>query len=201
MKIQEFAKERNVSYATVFQYIKRHPDLFDGHIGKSNNIVLDDTALQILDERYPRENPVQVICDTEARDRLAVLQEKYISLLEENNRLTQENANLMLEHHKNMLLEEELEAHQKELEELRSLRKEQRSWVKEFNSQSREIAGLENLLAKERQERGTEKHSCNRNWIKRGIKPGGTSFEVDDKKIIGNYVPYYFFLNAVKLYV
>ena len=29
---------------------------------------------------------------------------------------------------------------------------EQRSWVKEFNSQSREIAGLENLLAKERQE-------------------------------------------------
>lgn len=111
MKIQEFAKERNVSYATVFQYIKRHPDLFDGHIGKSNNIVLDDTALQILDERYPRENPVQVICDTEARDRLAVLQEKYISLLEENNRLTQENANLMLEHHKNMLLEEELEAH------------------------------------------------------------------------------------------
>ena len=129
MKIQEFAKERNVSYATVFQYIKRHPDLFDGHIGKSNNIVLDDTALQILDERYPRENPVQVICDTEARDRLAVLQEKYISLLEE-----------------------ELEAHQKELEELRSLRKEQRSWVKEFNSQSREIAGLENLLAKERQE-------------------------------------------------
>lgn len=51
-----------------------------------------------------------------------------------------------------MLLEEELEAHQKELEELRSLRKEQRSWVKEFNSQSREIAGLENLLAKERQE-------------------------------------------------
>ena len=152
MKIQEFAKERNVSYATVFQYIKRHPDLFDGHIGKSNNIVLDDTALQILDERYPRENPVQVICDTEARDRLAVLQEKYISLLEENNRLTQENANLMLEHHKNMLLEEELEAHQKELEELRSLRKEQRCWVKEFNSQSREIAGLENLLAKERQE-------------------------------------------------
>ena len=129
MKIQEFAKERNVSYATVFQYIKRHPDLFDGHIGKSNNIVLDDTALQILDERYPRENPVQVICDTEARDRLAVLQEKYISLLEE-----------------------ELKAHQKELEELRSLRKEQRSWVKEFNSQSREIAGLENLLAKERQE-------------------------------------------------
>ena len=107
MKIQEFAKERNVSYATVFQYIKRHPDLFDGHIGKSNNIVLDDTALQILDERYQREKPVQVICDTEARDRLAVLQEKYISLLEENNRLTQENANLMLEHHKNMLLEEE----------------------------------------------------------------------------------------------
>ena len=152
MKIQEFVKGRNISYAAVFQYIKRHSDLFDGHIGKSNNIVLDDTALQILDERYPLAQPVQVVQDVEARERIAELQEKYIFLLEENSRLTQENANLMLEHHKNMLLEEELEAQQKELQELRSLRKEQRSWVKEFNSQSREIANLENLLAKERQE-------------------------------------------------
>lgn len=147
MKIQEFAKERNVSYATVFQYIKRHPDLFDGHIGKSNNIVLDDTALQILDERYPREKPVQVICDTEARDRLAVLQEKYISLLEENNRLTQENANLMLAHHKNMLLEEELEAQQ---QELHSLRKEQRSWVKDRQEQRNREAQLQQELEREK---------------------------------------------------
>lgn len=147
LKIQEFAKERNVSYATVFQYIKRHPDLFDGHIGKSNNIVLDDTALQILDERYPREKPVQVICDTEARDRLAVLQEKYISLLEENNRLTQENANLMLAHHKNMLLEEELEAQQ---QELHSLRKEQRSWVKDRQEQRNREAQLQQELEREK---------------------------------------------------
>lgn len=147
MKIQEFAKERNVSYATVFQYIKRHPDLFDGHIGESNNIVLDDTALQILDERYPREKPVQVICDTEARDRLAVLQEKYISLLEENNRLTQENANLMLAHHKNMLLEEELEAQQ---QELHSLRKEQRSWVKDRQEQRNREAQLQQELEREK---------------------------------------------------
>lgn len=147
MKIQEFAKERNVSYATVFQYIKRHPDLFDGHIGKSNNIVLDDTALQILDERYQREKPVQVICDTEARDRLAVLQEKYISLLEENNRLTQENANLMLAHHKNMLLEEELEAQQ---QELHSLRKEQRSWVKDRQEQRNREAQLQQELEREK---------------------------------------------------
>lgn len=147
MKIQEFAKERNVSYATVFQYIKRHPGLFDGHIGKSNNIVLDDTALQILDERYPREKPVQVICDTEARDRLAVLQEKYISLLEENNRLTQENANLMLAHHKNMLLEEELEAQQ---QELHSLRKEQRSWVKDRQEQRNREAQLQQELEREK---------------------------------------------------
>ena len=147
LKIQEFAKERNVSYATVFQYIKRHPDLFDGHIGKSNNIVLDDTALQILDERYQREKPVQVICDTEARDRLAVLQEKYISLLEENNRLTQENANLMLAHHKNMLLEEELEAQQ---QELHSLRKEQRSWVKDRQEQRNREAQLQQELEREK---------------------------------------------------
>ena len=131
----------------MFQYIKRHPDLFDGHIGESNNIVLDDTALQILDERYPREKPVQVICDTEARDRLAVLQEKYISLLEENNRLTQENANLMLAHHKNMLLEEELEAQQ---QELHSLRKEQRSWVKDRQEQRNREAQLQQELEREK---------------------------------------------------
>lgn len=152
MKIKDFVQGRNVSYDTVRKYIINHQQEFKGHIGKANNIVLDDVAIQILDQKYPLAQPVQVVQDVEARDRLAVLQEKYISLLEENKRLTQENANLMLEHHKNMFLEEELEAHQKELEELCALRKEQRSWVKEFNSQSREIAGLENLLAKERQE-------------------------------------------------
>ena len=81
---------------------------------------------------------MQVICDTEARDRLAVLQGKVHFALEENNRLTQENANLMLEHHKKYASGRRIGSTSKELEELRSLRKEQRSWVKEFNSQSRE---------------------------------------------------------------
>ena len=101
-------------------------------------------------ESPAQQEPVytaEIVAENTAEDGTAVLDFGTV-----NAGFTQENANLMLEHHKNMLLEEELEAHQKELEELRSLRKEQRSWVKEFNSQSREIAGLENLLAKERQE-------------------------------------------------
>lgn len=147
MKIKDFVQGRNVSYDTVRKYIINHQQEFKGHIGKANNIVLDDVAIQILDQKYPLAQPVQVVQDVEARDRLAVLQEKYISLLEENNRLTQENANLMLAHHKNMLLEEELEAQQ---QELHSLRKEQRSWVKDRQEQRNREAQLQQELEREK---------------------------------------------------
>lgn len=107
MKISEFIEGRNINYDTVRMYIKRNSKLFKGHIGRSGNLDLDDIAVHLLEEKYPLAAPIQVIQDTAARDRLQALQDKYILLLEENNRLTQENANLMLLQHKQLFLEEQ----------------------------------------------------------------------------------------------
>ena len=123
MKISDFIEGRDLNYDTVRRYIKRNPELFNGHIGHSQNIVLDDEAVKLLEEKYPLPTPVQVIQDTTSREKLQELQEKYINLLEENNRLTQENANLKLLQHKQLLLEQQIQekecAIQKALDEIR----------------------------------------------------------------------------------
>lgn len=78
MKIQEFIKDRNINYSTVFQYIKRNEKLFSGHIGSSKKIELDDIAIEILDKKYPLPNPVQIIEDTAAKEELAEVKSQLI---------------------------------------------------------------------------------------------------------------------------
>lgn len=92
LKIQDFIKGRNVTYAAVFQYIKRNQTLFSGHIGKTNKIELDDIAVQLLEEKYPAPSPVQVIQDTSARDELLQLHKKYAAAMEKITALTEQNA-------------------------------------------------------------------------------------------------------------
>ena len=115
MKIQEFIQGRNVSYQTVRKYVVSHSE-FKGHIGKPNNIILDEYAIQLLNEKYPLPQPIQVVSDTKARQeleelksKLLILHERYSNVLEENKKLHQENANLMLHYHKQALLEEEID--------------------------------------------------------------------------------------------
>lgn len=107
MKIKDFIDGRNVSYQTVRKYIVNHPDLFKGHIGRTNNIVLDDVAIEILEKKYPFPEPVQVIQDTEAREKLRAITEKYINVLEENKLLVEQNAQLLVIQSKQNYLEEE----------------------------------------------------------------------------------------------
>lgn len=80
LKIKEFIKGRDVSYSTVAMYIKRNKDMFNGHIGRSGNIVLDDIAVAILDKKYPVLKPVEVIQDEELRKQLIEAQQKIIEL-------------------------------------------------------------------------------------------------------------------------
>lgn len=96
LKIQDFIKGRNVTYAAVFQYIKRNQTLFSGHIGKTNKIELDDIAVQLLEEKYPAPSPVQVIQDTSARDELLQLHKKYAAAMEKITALTEQNAQLLV---------------------------------------------------------------------------------------------------------
>lgn len=120
LKIREFIDGRNVSYDTVRKFIINHPELFKGHIGKSKNIILDDEAVRLLEEKYPLPSPVQVIQDASARERLQEIEAKYINLLEENNRLIQEMANLKLVQYKQRFLEESVKQKDYEIEELYS---------------------------------------------------------------------------------
>lgn len=96
LKIQDFIKGRNVTYAAVFQYIKRNQTLFSGHIGKTNKIELDDIAVQLLEEKYPAPSSVQVIQDTSARDELLQLHKKYAAAMEKITALTEQNAQLLV---------------------------------------------------------------------------------------------------------
>lgn len=65
MKISDFIKGRNVKYNAVRQYINRNEKLFRGHIGKPGNIVLDDYAVELLEQRYPLPKAVEVIESSE----------------------------------------------------------------------------------------------------------------------------------------
>lgn len=107
MKIKDFVQGRNVSYDTVRKYITNHPKTFSGHIGKSNNIILDDYAVELLDKKYPFPEPVQVIQDTAARDELLELHKKYALAMEKITALTEQNANLLVVKSKQLFLEEE----------------------------------------------------------------------------------------------
>lgn len=83
LQIQDFIQGRNLNYDTVRKYIKRNEKLFDGHIGKRNNIILDDYAVDLLEKKYPLPNPVEVIQDTESREQLIKAQQYIINLQRE----------------------------------------------------------------------------------------------------------------------
>lgn len=146
MKIQEFIKDRNVSYQAVRKYVVSHSE-FEGHIGRPNNIILDDVAVELLEQKYPSAAvPLQVIQDNAAREKLQQLSEKYIGLLEENNRLTQENANLMLLQHKQLFLEEqtqELKAKLSRSESIFESLKEEYETLYEQNDKLKEQLAVE----------------------------------------------------------
>lgn len=107
LKIQDFIDGRNVTYAAVFQYIKRNKEMFSGHIGKTNKIELDETAVQLLEGKYPYPHPVQVVHDEVAREKLQEMTEKYAAVMEKVAILTEQNAQLLVIQAKQRFLEEE----------------------------------------------------------------------------------------------
>lgn len=119
MKIKDFIEGRNVSYQTVRKYVVQHPEKFKGHVGRANNIVLDDVAVQLLDAKYPYPQPVEIVQDTAAREELQELQSRMIEALETINRLQAENAELRLLQHKQELLEHNIDAQAREITKLR----------------------------------------------------------------------------------
>ena len=82
IRIADFAAERNVDRNAVTQYIRYHPEIFEGHTTEyKRSLYGDDIALRALDSKYPIPKPVEVIKDPEAdnlRKQVIALQEQLL---------------------------------------------------------------------------------------------------------------------------
>ena len=83
VRLADFAKERNVDRNLVTQYVRYHPEIFEGHTTEyKRSLYGDDIALKALDEKYPLPKPVEVIKDPEAdnlRRQVIALQEQLLA--------------------------------------------------------------------------------------------------------------------------
>lgn len=76
MTINEFIKDRNVDPQAVRRYIERHPEEFENHLGKKGReIDLDEVAVEILDKKYPMQQIIQVVEDSESLTKLEKTQD------------------------------------------------------------------------------------------------------------------------------
>ena len=83
MKTSEFIKGRRVERQALTRYINRHSELFADHIVKNGKeIELDDVAVEILNNKYPLQQLVQIVEDTESIKKLAAANEKIAKLQE-----------------------------------------------------------------------------------------------------------------------
>lgn len=70
MNLSEFASTRGITPAALTMYIKRHATDFEGHLIKDGkNTLLDETAIRLLNQKYP--DPVSLV---EYRDTPATLE-------------------------------------------------------------------------------------------------------------------------------
>ena len=89
--LKEFAEGRNVNPHTVATYVRRHPDLFDGHTElDGKKLLLDDTAVEVLSKVYPALPP-EDIWTPGAKRKYDELQEELREADKEIRILNQEN--------------------------------------------------------------------------------------------------------------
>lgn len=117
MKLQDFAKERQVKSEAVAQYIRRHKDEYDGHTRRIDNALeLDEVAVELLNKKYPLPQPIEVIIDHESRDKLIKAQDVIISLQQQIMLQTERLSEIELEHARAQLQLEDKEGKIKELQ-------------------------------------------------------------------------------------
>ena len=79
--LKKFAEERQVQPDAVTMYIRRHKKEFEGETKKEGNkLLLSETAVEKLDKIYPLPRPIEIIQDTESREKLLKAQEYIIQL-------------------------------------------------------------------------------------------------------------------------
>ena len=84
--ITDFAKERNVDRDTVNAYLNNHAEIknYTKLVGKNRVIDTNTDAYKMLDKKYPLPKLVQVVEDTESKQKLAEKQEELARALKDN---------------------------------------------------------------------------------------------------------------------
>lgn len=89
--ITDFAESRNTDRDTVNAFIRNHPEIKAQTRREGKNVVIDTAseAFSLLDKQYPLPQMVQVIEDTESRQKLIKAQEMIIQLQAKLNEQSQ----------------------------------------------------------------------------------------------------------------
>lgn len=104
MTILEFCENRRIQTSTVSMYIRRNPELFEGHISKSGqHMEIDDEAYSILDNKYPI--PADIIPSPNA-ELVAELDRARQYIIQLQQQVIENNNTLALAERHQFLLEE-----------------------------------------------------------------------------------------------
>lgn len=84
VKIKDFAATRNVDRDTVNAFIRKHPEIRKDVKRVGKNTIIDDNTegYELLNEKYPLPQLIQVIEDTESIKKLAAANERIAKLQE-----------------------------------------------------------------------------------------------------------------------
>lgn len=147
--IAEFAQQRGLETDTVATYVRRHESIQADSFKKGRLLALDTESdgYKELAKQYPLPQPVQVIEDTESRQKLIKAQEAIIQL---QGKLQEATAQLAQAEATKLLLEdkeEQLAKTEKRLKESEDHERQARTELKELNDK---IQSLQDELSNEK---------------------------------------------------
>lgn len=135
VSIKDFSEERNVDNDTVNAYLRNHPEIKQHTKRVRKNIVIDteSEAYALLEKQYPLPQMIQVVEDTESREKLLQAQELIIQLQKKINKqsqlIAQAEATKMLLEDKQVQLEK-MEAEKADLQKQLDAERSKTWWQK-----------------------------------------------------------------------
>lgn len=135
VSIKDFSEERNVDNDTVNAYLRNHPEIKQHTKRVRKNIVIDteSEAYALLEKQYPLPKMIQIVEDTESREKLLQAQELIIQLQkkinEQSQLIAQAEATKMLLEDKQVQLEK-MEAEKADLQKQLDSERSKTWWQK-----------------------------------------------------------------------
>lgn len=156
MFLSDFASIRGLKSNTVAAYVNNHPEISEHTTMDGKQKVLDDIAVELLDKKYPLPKPIQIIEDTESRNKLLEAQRTIIKMQQVIIEVSAEKERLAIQAERVMLLEtaekekadkiSKLEADIERQDELLDRREQELSAVKQELSRLKNRSFWERIL-------------------------------------------------------